>query len=346
MSDIITAREAAELANYREQLGQAANKAAAQNTFSDYQGGKAANTTRRHAADLVLFATFLESVGDAPGNLIEDPQAWRGITWGLVKAFVAWMLKQGYATSTVNMRLSTVKVYAELAAKANTLEQNEAAMIRTIKGYRRAEAKHKDEQREEAGIPTRTGRKKAQAVSISPNQAKALKAQPDTPQGRRDALLMCLLLDHGLRCGEVAGLTVDNFNLESGEMIFNRPKVDKVQTHRLTPATRRAAKAWFDSGDAPAIGRLLRGSRKGGKLTSGGMCEQSITERVRVLGAAVGLEGLSAHDCRHYWATNAVRNGTPLDRLQDAGGWASMAMPLRYVEAAKIANEGVHLGSD
>ena len=37
-------------------------------------------------------------------------------------------------------------------------------------------------------------------------------------------------------------------------------------------------------------------------------------------------------------------SGTPLDRLQDAGGWASPAMPLRYVETAKIANQGVLLG--
>jgi len=35
----------------------------------------------------------------------------------------------------------------------------------------------------------------------------------------------------------------------------------------------------------------------------------------------------------------------PADATQDAGGWSSPAMLLRYVEAAKIANEGVRLGS-
>jgi integrase len=74
------------------------------------------------------------------------------------------------------------------------------------------------------------------------------------------------------------------------------------------------------------------------------MSARAITARVRELGEAVGVKGLSAHDCRHYWATRAAREGTPIDRLQDAGGWASPAMPLRYVEAAKIANEGVKLG--
>ena len=37
-------------------------------------------------------------------------------------------------------------------------------------------------------------------------------------------------------------------------------------------------------------------------------------------------------------------NNYGIDHLQEAGGWNSPAMPLRYVETAKIANEGVNLG--
>ncbi len=58
----------------------------------------------------------------------------------------------------------------------------------------------------------------------------------------------------------------------------------------------------------------------------------------------IGLKGLSAHDCWHYWATQAARNGTAIDRLKDAGGWSSPAMPLRYIEAAMVANDGVNKG--
>ena len=76
------------------------------------------------------------------------------------------------------------------------------------------------------------------------------------------------------------------------------------------------------------------------------MTERAITKRVEYLGELIGLPGLSAHDCRHYWATRAARGKTPIDRLKDAGGWNSLAMPGRYIEAARIANEGVFLGSD
>ncbi len=46
---------------------------------------------------------------------------------------------------------------------------------------------------------------------------------------------------------------------------------------------------------------------------------------------------------RHYWATSATRGGTDLKSLQDAGGWKSPAMPMRYVESQAVANKGVKL---
>ena len=110
----------------------------------------------------------------------------------------------------------------------------EFALIRTVAGYAHKEARRIDERRE----VSRRGSKKAAAVHITMKQAKKLKLQPDTPQGRRDALLMCLLLDHGLRVGEVARLQVSDFDLKAGEMRFLRPKVDKVQTHKLSADTR------------------------------------------------------------------------------------------------------------
>ena len=86
---------------------------------------------------------------------------------------------------------------------------------------------------------------------------------------------MALLLDHGLRVGEVAGLTVGAFDLpdagpsgrrKAGELRFYREKVDKVQTHRLSRDALDAAQAYLAQ-DAPPIGPLLRASRKDGRLT-------------------------------------------------------------------------------
>jgi integrase len=140
---------------------------------------------------------------------------------------------------------------------------------------------------------------------------------------------MCLLLDHGLRVGEVAALLVEDFDLDRGVLPFYRSKVDKTQKHRLSKDAHAAAETLIPSLEAE------------GKLFA--VVDRMLRTRVGQLGAAVGLD-LSPHDCRHYWATAATRAGTPIKALQDAGGWASPAMPLRYAESAEIANDGVKLG--
>ena len=338
--------------------GQAANQVAAEHTFKDYLSRRSGNTIKAQGFDLAVFAEYLKAakVIVAAEQLQTAPGAWQGMTWGLVQGFVKWQLQQGHATASINRRLSTVKTYAKLAAQADAITANELALIQTVKGYGGKEAKRINEKRQEEGQKTRkhrknykgsgTGYKKADHVSITDDQASALRAQPlDTPQGRRDAVLMTLLLDHGLRAGEVAALTVADVDLHSGVMRFYRSKVDKTQNNKLSTAALAALRAYFASGDAAAVGQLLRGSRKGGKLDQAGMSETSITERVRTLGKALGIDGLSAHDCRHYWATYW---GNRVDRLpkgvfslQEAGGWNSLAMPRRYVESAKISNEGM-----
>ena len=322
-------------------IGLAANSYASQNVFSDYHSRLADNTLRRQRDDLALFAAYLAHTGHnvSVQELMYTPATWEGVTFGLIDGFVRYMLQSGYAIGSVNVRLATVKAYCKLATKAGILGASEYALIKLVEGYSHAEGRNVDKKRD----VTRIGDKKEQAVSISATQAALLKKQPDTPQGRRDALLMCLLLDHGLRCSEVEQLTVQSINLTEGVLTFYREKVDDVQKHQLTRDTLIAVIRYLEV--AAPVSSLLMGStkKKGGSL-QGKMSDRAITDRVKVLGEAVGLVGLSAHDCRHYWATSAIRGGTDIKSLQDAGGWSSPAMPLRYAESAKVANEGVKLG--
>lgn len=331
-------------------IGKMANEYADGNTFEDFNGRKSANTLIAYRGDLASFAAFLEVASKGAvivtGEALQTtPGAWEGISWGLVAGFQRWLLQNGAAVGTVNRKLAAVKVYAALAADAGALDGTEAARIASrVKGYTGKAARNVDRERAAAGAPIRMGRKKAQHVSLTADQVAALKTQPDTPQGRRDALLMCLLLDHGLRVGELALLTVDAFRQnDAGVFEFHRPKVGKDQKHRLTPDTARALSGYM-AADAPEPGALLfRQSRKGGKLTDAGIGERNLSGRVRTLGKRIGIDGLSAHDCRHSWATRAVAGGTDAFALRDAGGWSSLAMPSRYVEAAAIANAGVKL---
>jgi integrase len=325
--------------------GMTANEFAAAGSFQRYISLKAENTIHAQFTDLATFSQYLVAIGlnrdHCPSALELQTRAvsWSGITWGLVEGFVRWLLAAGYSIGSINRKLSTVKIYAKLAAQSNVISADELALIRNVSGYSVKEGKRIDQKR----ANTRIGEKKQLTVMLTNEQAQRLKVQPQTPQGRRDGLVMCLLLDHGLRVGELASLQVTDFDVTAGTFTFYRNKVDVTQTHRMTPDTQKALSAWLEMLRYPDAGSLLRASRKGGLLTTEGLTERAITARVRTLGEQIGVAGLSAHDCRHYWATRAAEMGTDSFALRDAGGWKSMAMPARYVEAAKISNERVKL---
>ena len=90
---------------------------------------------RRKIADLVLFEKFLQSASVPAIGLYDNPQSWRGITWGIVKAFRNWMLQQGYAIGSINGRLSTVRTYAKIAARVGAISPEESILVASVQGY-------------------------------------------------------------------------------------------------------------------------------------------------------------------------------------------------------------------
>lgn len=332
MSDLIsTQRQAA--------IAKAADNVAARHSFADYRRRKSFQTKRRQDADLRLFAGFLKSVGVIAPDMHEAPESWMFITWGLVKAFVEWQLQQGYAVASVNVRLSTIKVYAGLALQAGTMTADQFTYIQTVKAYSYGEGLNLDQTRE----VQRIGKKKAQPVEISYTKAQQLKSEhEDDAQGYRDRLLMNLLLEHGMRIGEVEILTASCFNPESGIVRFWRPKVKAWSKHELTKDSALALELYLPLTSDPNA-PLMRQSVKSHRLTHEGVTRNRLSDRVREIAQANGVEGMSAHDCRHYWATRAAMTCKDPFQLQEAGGWSSLAMPRRYIKMAEIANKGIEL---
>ena len=331
--------------------GVAANVVVAQHIFQKYLSTKSENTLIRHGYDLRLFAEYLTAVGITLTNedFQYDPQAWAGISWGLVEGFLAWQLRQGYAVTSANARLSTVRTYCKLATKAGAINKEEGMMITTVSGYSRKEGLNLDEKRD----VTRVGDKKAMAISISAEKAEELKGNHDeTPAGKRNRLIACLLLDHGLRASEVVGLTKAGFDFDAGTLTFWRKKTKEWTTHKLTADTLVSAlgyRNWM-----PDEGAVFWGSRKGGELTKTKLNRITVSRLVQRLGVDVGfyrqevkvtrggkrkvakVGTLSAHDCRHYCATDMANRGYSVKKLMDWFGWASPAMAMRYVESAEV----------
>lgn len=360
-----------DLAERLRVAGQVANQYAASAAFTDERSKKSKHTLRAHDRDLASFAGMLntlntyrydvlnrgedgqypEIAGDDPTRYLNvQPQAWQGITFGLVKMYRNYLLDAGYAISTINRRLSTLRRYAGLALEAGVLSSEDYARIKQISGYSGKEARNIDEDRAETRIIDESGQaiKKAENVRIGADMVSRLKQEHDldTPIGRRNRALMALLLDHGLRAGEAADLRVGDINLDEGTMTFYRQKVNKTQTHILTTDSLSALSDYIKQDAAlQAEAPLLLTAKRNGKLKANRISTRSITRIVNELGNILGIERLSAHDCRHSWATRAAKGGTSPFALQEAGGWNSLAMPRRYVDEQNVANEGVILSN-
>mgnify|MGYP001042386951 CR=1 FL=1 len=330
-------------------IGKATDQAATQNIFSDYLSRKAKNTITRHLKELRNFGRFLDSLGIHNKGMMELIE-WKPVTWGLIEGYKKYMLKSGYSVNTINQTIYIIKAYATMAGMAEIISPDKLIYIKAVKGYKSKEIPHIDERRKESAISTRIGRKKAEATRISADDARRLKLQPDTPRGRRDALLMTILLDHGLRISEVIGLKKNNFNMQDRTFTFYRPKTNRTDTHRMTDDTFNAAKKYFDMiqdviqfDENDSIWTSIKKNNAQYEIRKG-LAKVSAQKRVTTLGKEIGIDKFSCHDCRHYFATAAHKAGTDTLDIMAAGGWATPAMVARYVNKDAISNLNVKLG--
>lgn len=340
------------LSSYSDDLeasGMVANQYARLWVFDEYHTQCTENTRIRQRYDLTVFQAFLAVLGVARAvdDLFNDADAWKGVTYGHIKAFRKWQLDQGYSIGSINVRLATVRKYCGLAHQFGVIPSAEMELIRTVKGYSHKIGRNIDQVRTTEGKDTRKGRKKAAPTSVSSAGLRRLKrvtVEVKTPRTRahdqlletRDALLICLLTEHALRCSEIVALDVEHFNLPEGVITIYRQKTDDKGTFDLMPRTLAAAKAY--------LAQLERGT---GPLFTGydgqRLSTRAVNKRVNVLGQQAGITGLSPHDLRHAWAVDALKHGSTLDTLQAYGGWKSPAMPLHYARVAGVNHGGLKI---
>ena len=140
---------------------------------------------------------------------------------------------------------------------------------------------------------TRKGRKKGERILLDDDQATAIKDQPDTPAGRRDKLLVCLALDHGLRVSELASLQRSDFDLAAGTVTFDRSETVRRDTHNLSQDTLEAARNYF-AADIPGFGSIWRPGHAGQDTST-----RAISRRIRALGKRIAIDNLSPRSKAH-----------------------------------------------
>ncbi|GAC1407584.1 MAG: hypothetical protein NVS4B11_32130 [Ktedonobacteraceae bacterium] len=350
--------------------GRAANAERTNNVFTEYHATCQPNTLRRHYYDLRCLCDFLfqkRRVRLTPQELALSAESWRGMTYGLVADFRAWVLQQGFSIGTINNRLATVRQYCRLAGPppkgAGVLTDKEFTAILTITGYNGKVARNVDRHRASSDVPTRVGRKKADFTRLSNKDITQLQktTTPPPPSSRfprehdqvlqaRDAVMWSLLDEHLLRVGELVSLNIENIDIEENTITVYREKGNETWVYEMGPQTEVNLRVYLK--------QLKEVGREDGPLFLGyggkQMTTSAINKRVGKLGAQLGFgsttatgqkekikgkprQRLSPHDLRHHGAIALLNEGTPLNELQAIGGWRTAHMPLQYAKVSKDA---------
>ncbi|HLZ61260.1 MAG TPA: tyrosine-type recombinase/integrase [Ktedonosporobacter sp.] len=343
-----------------QRAGTAADRAFRPHIFADYQIKKSEATRQAQQNDLKLFSHYLAACGlqRSPEDLYSDPNAWRGMNYALLEGFRAWLYyeqpehkngeQHGFTVRSVKRRMSSVRMYSKLAYKSGVISLEEYDRIKLVETDSYGDGVNIDKRRQQMHItPYMVERKNAKTVVKRPQATRLKKTTTPIERSRahdqllveRDELLMCLLIEHGLRVSEIVNLNEESIDLEEGTMLVKRSKTYSQNTLKLMPGTYVAALHYLpllrdyathllhQESEEAERGHPLFYGYEGARITRFG-----IYDRVRELGNLAGIQQLSPHILRNYWVQDAFRSGNSLDKIQQYGGWKSAIMPLYYAQ--------------
>lgn len=135
-----------------------------------------------------------------------------------------------------------------------------------------------------------------------------------TPAGRRAKAVLFLLLRLGLRAGEVAALTLDDFDWRRGELLV-RGKGGRIDTLPLPHDVGQAVVSYIQSGRPASTSRSLILSVY---APFHRIDADTIGTIVGSLRQRSGIPTLQAHRLRHTAATDMLRGGASLREVKEA----------------------------
>ncbi len=150
-----------------------------------------------------------------------------------------------------------------------------------------------------------------------------------TVAGVRDAALIDLLVNAGLRRSEVVGLKVGDYTPRGGRLMVRAGKGRQERALVLAPGTRKQIAAWLRRRGREA-GTLFCPIGPDDRVVVRQLCDQSVYDIVVRRAAQAGIEHCTPHDLRRTFVTRLLEQGVDLNTVRQLAGHRSVQTTVRY----------------
>jgi integrase len=237
---------------------------------------------------------------------------------------------ESLSPSTINVRLSAVRKMVTEARRNGMIGHEEAASLTDI-----------------PNVPQRGTRL---GNWLTRDQAKELLAVPDrsTLKGKRDYVILALLVGCALRRNELAELEVETIQQREGRWVLAdlEGKGRRIRTVAVPIWVKKGIDAWKEEAGIDK-GRLLRSVSKSGKINRESLSDWAVWSIVEQSSKQIGIERFGAHDLRRTCAKLCRKNGGDLEQIKFLLGHSSIQTTERYLgsdqEIAVAVNDNLGL---
>jgi integrase/recombinase XerC len=268
-------------------------------------------TVRNYSKDLQEFFQFAANQG---------LDTLRKVDKQTLRSFLAHLLKQGFAKSSIARKLSAIRSFYRFLMREELISVSPAATTVSPKLDKR--------------LPVFLTVEEAERLVESPNLS--------TPQGQRDRALMELLYASGLRVSELVNMNVDQINLSTNEIrVWGKGAKERIVL--IGGSAARAIEAYINQGR-----KELLGGKKNSALFVNRYGERILVRRVQKIITKYARnikKNVHPHTLRHTFATHLLDGGADLKVVQELLGHADLSSTQIYTHVTQSRARKIYLSA-
>ena len=227
--------------------------------------------------------------------------------------------RKRFLKAAVRLLANELSDQAQAAASPDNIQQVQAVVYR-------AESLKK-------AITVKAAKGQRPHTWLSPLESKMLLSLPDleTVKGRRDRIVLALLVGAGLRRSEAAGLTWDNIIKQGGRVVLAiTGKGNKDRSVPINPKLAQWLTDWKEETGGGKDDNVCISIAKGGRLGSG-LSGQGILDIVDVYGRLLDKPDIKPHDLRRTYARIGYDAGIDIGQISLLLGHSSIETTQNYL---------------